>query len=79
MLQVLLFHSCKSLNVSNLSITNSPRSHVAINLCNGATFSNISINSPGNSPNTDGFDIASSTNILIQDSNIKSGTSCLLS
>ncbi|RHN38843.1 putative polygalacturonase [Medicago truncatula] len=69
---VFLFHSCKGLNVSNLSITNSPRSHVAVNMCNGATFSNISINSPGTSPNTDGFDIALSTHIVIHDSNIKS-------
>ncbi|KEH18030.1 polygalacturonase [Medicago truncatula] len=74
---VFLFHSCKGLNVSNLSITNSPRSHVAVNMCNGATFSNISINSPGTSPNTDGFDIALSTHIVIHDSNIKSGDDCI--
>ncbi|KAL5063032.1 hypothetical protein RYX36_024769 [Vicia faba] len=71
------FHSCNDLTVSNLMISNSPRAHVSVNQCNGATFSNISIDSPATSPNTDGFDISSSTNISIQDSNIKAGDDCI--
>ncbi|PNX81448.1 polygalacturonase, partial [Trifolium pratense] len=42
-----------------------------------ATFSYIAINSPVTSPNTDGFDIAHSSNILIEDSYIKSGDDCI--
>ncbi|CAI8608304.1 unnamed protein product [Vicia faba] len=71
------FHSCNNLTVSNLTISNSPRAHVSANKCNGATFSNISIDSPAHSPNTDGFDISASTNISIQDSNIKAGDDCI--
>ncbi|KAL5063034.1 hypothetical protein RYX36_024771 [Vicia faba] len=71
------FHSCNNLTVSNLTISNSPKAHVSVNKCNGATFSNISIDSPAHSPNTDGFDISASTNISIQDSNIKSGDDCI--
>ncbi|XP_004517006.1 probable polygalacturonase At3g15720, partial [Cicer arietinum] len=74
---VLYFHACNDLIVRNLEISNSPQSHVSVNTCNGATFSNISINAPATSPNTDGFDISDSSNILIQDSNIKSGDDCI--
>lgn len=73
MFQVFHFHQCENLTVSDLSISNSPRSHVSINACKGTTFSNIAINAPASSPNTDGFDISDSTNVLIQDSQIKSG------
>ncbi|XP_045792145.1 probable polygalacturonase At3g15720 [Trifolium pratense] len=75
--QVFHFHSCKNLKVSNIMVTNSPSGHVSVNQCNGATFSHISINSPPNSPNTDGFDISFSNNILVEDSNIKSGDDCI--
>ncbi|KAK2412146.1 putative polygalacturonase [Trifolium repens] len=74
---ILHFHSCKDLSVRNIKITNSPRSHVTVNNCIGAKFSQISIDSPAKSPNTDGFDISSSKNILVEDSNIKSGDDCI--
>ncbi|CAK8560142.1 unnamed protein product [Lathyrus sativus] len=74
---VFQFHNCNNLTVSNLRISNSPRSHVSINECNGATFSHVSITAPASSPNTDGFDISDSTNVLIQDSNIESGDDCI--
>ncbi|XP_045792148.1 probable polygalacturonase At3g15720 [Trifolium pratense] len=74
---ILHFHSCKDLSVRNIKITNSPRSHISVNNCIGATFSQISIDSPAISPNTDGFDISFSKNILVEDSNIKSGDDCI--
>ncbi|KAK2397988.1 putative polygalacturonase [Trifolium repens] len=74
---VLQFHSCNDLSVSNIKITNSPKGHISVNKCIGATFSNISIDSPPTSPNTDGFDISFSSNILVEDSNIKSGDDCI--
>ena len=73
MVQVLAFHACNGVRVSSLSISNSPQAHIHINGCNGATFSNINIKSPGDSPNTDGIDISSSKRVLIKDSNIASG------
>jgi len=73
MVQVLAFNACNDLSVSSLSIANSPQAHITINGCEGATFSNINIQSPGDSPNTDGIDISSSKRILIKDSNIASG------
>ncbi|WJX43889.1 galacturonan 1,4-alpha-galacturonidase [Trifolium repens] len=73
----LSFHSCNDLSVNNLSITNSPGAHISINGCNGATFSNVIVNSPSTSPNTDGFDISASNNILIEDSTIQAGDDCI--
>lgn len=73
MIQVFHFHSCNDLSVRNIKITNSPKYHVSVNNCVGATFSHITIDSPATSPNTDGFDISFSKNILVEDSNIKSG------
>lgn len=76
-MQILRFKFCNDLTVSNLTITNSPKAHIRINSCENATFSDISIRSPGDSPNTDGFDIYTSKNILIQNSTIQCGKPCL--
>lgn len=73
MVQVLFIHACNGLNVRNLKITDSPQIHIYVMQCNGATFTHVSINSPATSPNTDGFGISYASNILIQDSDIKSG------
>jgi galacturan 1,4-alpha-galacturonidase len=73
-----IFIHANGLSVSNLRIVNSPKSHVSINMCNGAKFSHIHIASPGTSPNTDGFQISDSSNILIEDSDIKSGNYIIL-
>jgi len=73
MVQVLSFNACNNLSVANLTIRNSPQAHITINGCVGATFSRITIVSPGDSPNTDGIDISSSKNILIKESNIATG------
>ncbi|XP_014515465.1 probable polygalacturonase At3g15720 [Vigna radiata var. radiata] len=74
---ILRFKFCNDLTVSNLTITNSPKAHIRINSCENATFSDISIRSPGDSPNTDGFDIYTSKNILIQNSTIQCGDDCI--
>ncbi|XP_068471421.1 probable polygalacturonase At3g15720 [Phaseolus vulgaris] len=74
---VLSFNACNNLSVANLTIRNSPQAHITINGCVGATFSRITIVSPGDSPNTDGIDISSSKNILIKESNIATGDDCI--
>ncbi|KOM58511.1 hypothetical protein LR48_Vigan11g154500 [Vigna angularis] len=73
----LRFHSCNGLTVKSLSMSNSPGAHISVNGCNGALFSHININSPPKSPNTDGFDIANSKNIVIQDSTLATGDDCI--
>lgn len=71
------FHSSNDLTVRNLRITNTPGAHIAINGCIGATFSHLLVKSPGNIPNTDGFDISHSKNITVVDSIIATGDDCI--
>ena len=72
-MQSLRFHACNGLTVKSLSMRNSPGAHISVNGMDGALFSQISINSPPDSPNTDGFDIAASKNVAIQDSTLATG------
>ncbi|KAK0572422.1 hypothetical protein LWI29_031377 [Acer saccharum] len=68
-------HNCYNFDLSGFTILNSPKEHLSINQCNSGSISNIHINSPGSSPNTDGIEISASTQIHIQDSSIACGTS----
>lgn len=72
-MQVISFEQCNDLRVRYLSIIDSPRAHVTVDGCNNAVFSHIHIRAPGDSPNTDGFDISASKYITIQDSIIGTG------
>ncbi|XP_027337589.1 probable polygalacturonase At3g15720 [Abrus precatorius] len=71
------FLNCQNLRLSSLSFVNSPRNHITINRCNGATISNLFIGAPYNSPNTDGIVVSTSSNILIQNSKIATGDDCV--
>ncbi|XP_027337006.1 probable polygalacturonase At3g15720 [Abrus precatorius] len=73
----LRFHGCNGLTVKYLRNINGPGSHISVNGCEGAKFSQINIHAPQESPNTDGFDISASKNILIQDSTIGTGDDCI--
>ncbi|ESW06313.1 hypothetical protein PHAVU_010G037300, partial [Phaseolus vulgaris] len=73
----LIFDACNYLTVHDLSITNSPKSHIHVHGCKDATFSHINITAPADSPNTDGIDVTSSKNIVIQNSTIQSGDDCV--
>ncbi|KAH7834706.1 hypothetical protein Vadar_018811 [Vaccinium darrowii] len=74
---VLTFNSCNNLQVSGVSITNAPRNHISITNCATVTISNIKIITPDTTPNTDGIDIAQSTRIQIQHSDIQTGDDCI--
>ncbi|XP_057451767.1 probable polygalacturonase At3g15720 [Lotus japonicus] len=74
---MLSFHACNNLLVRDLMFTNSPGAHITVDGSINAVFSHVNIQAPANSPNTDGFDIANSRNILIEDSNIGTGDDCI--
>ncbi|KAK7316872.1 hypothetical protein RJT34_00643 [Clitoria ternatea] len=71
------FLGCKNLRLSTLTLINSPRNHISIDTCTGSDISNLHIIAPKDSPNTDGIDIAGSSNILVHDSNIQTGDDCI--
>nr|KYP33813.1 putative polygalacturonase At3g15720 family [Cajanus cajan] len=73
----LRFQNCNGLVVNSLSMTNSAQAHISVSSCVGAKFSQMNITAPENSPNTDGFDIAGSKFITIQDSTIATGDDCI--
>ncbi|KAI3803462.1 hypothetical protein L1987_31614 [Smallanthus sonchifolius] len=73
----LMFRRCNGLRLNGLTHVNSPRVHITITACNGVIMSNLHIIAPETSPNTDGINVASSTNVNISDSIIGTGDDCI--
>lgn len=65
--------NCKNGEISGLSHRDSPRNHISIDGCSYFSVSDVNLNAPGDSPNTDGIDISKSNNIYIHDSIIATG------
>ncbi|KAK4395322.1 putative polygalacturonase [Sesamum angolense] len=66
-----------SWKISGLKHINSPKFHLSITQSNIVNISSIHIIAPPNSPNTDGIDLFSSTNVLIHNSTIQTGDDCI--
>jgi len=67
------FSSCSRILIQDVTLQNPPTFHVMIKNNNAnVTVQRITINTPGDSPNTDGFDVAS-TNVVIQNCFISDG------
>ncbi|KAL6974224.1 galacturonan 1,4-alpha-galacturonidase [Sarracenia purpurea var. burkii] len=73
----LKFLSCSGSNLSNVHFINSPQTHILIMDCNGCHVNNLTIQSPENSPNTDGIHIQSSHHLTINGTKIGSGDDCI--
>ncbi|XP_027927591.1 probable polygalacturonase At3g15720 [Vigna unguiculata] len=71
------FSECNNLFLNGLTHINSPKNHISINRCNGSFISKLHFIAPDQSPNTDGIDISSSSNILIKNSKIETGDDCI--
>ncbi|KAL4182294.1 hypothetical protein AMTRI_Chr12g275270 [Amborella trichopoda] len=63
--------------VSGLNIVNSQQMHVAVEQSTSVTISHLTIEAPGDSPNTDGIHIQGSSSITIEDCNIGTGDDCI--
>lgn len=73
-------HDLTSSTITNLHIQNTPVQAVSINGANGLTITSMTIdNSAGDSlgKNTDGFDIGSSTNVVITGANVYNQDDCV--
>ncbi|KAM7490121.1 hypothetical protein LguiA_033042 [Lonicera macranthoides] len=73
----LRFFKCDNMKLNGLNHLNPPKNHMSIDLCKGAAISNLHITAPGDSPNTDGIDIVTSTQVQIHDLNIQTGDDCI--
>ncbi|ONK55775.1 uncharacterized protein A4U43_C10F860 [Asparagus officinalis] len=71
------FYSTSNLVVENLKVTNSQQIHVQFEKCTNVRASHLTINSPSNSPNTDGIHITSTRDINIDHCNIGTGDDCI--
>ncbi|XP_073137937.1 polygalacturonase At1g48100 [Henckelia pumila] len=73
----LRFYASNNITVRDISIRNSPLCHLKFDNSKGVKINNITIFSPGNSPNTDGIHLQNSQDVEIQHSNVGSGDDCV--
>lgn len=63
--------------VTGITIQNSPQFHLKFDNCNGVLVHDVSISSPGDSPNTDGIHLQNSKDVLIYSSTLACGDDCI--
>lgn len=69
------FFLSNNTKMSGIRIQNSPQFHVKFDGCDGVHIDKIQINSPQNSPNTDGIHVENTRNVGIYNSMIANGNS----
>ncbi|RVW41607.1 Polygalacturonase [Vitis vinifera] len=67
------FYSSLNLTIRDIQIQNSPRCHLKFDNCAGVKVTNLSISSPGDSPNTDGIHLQNSQRVEVENSTISCG------
>ncbi|KAL5698011.1 hypothetical protein ACHQM5_029100 [Ranunculus cassubicifolius] len=73
----LKFHSCQDCYLRNLHFVDSANTHIAINKCEWFHVTNVRVDAPKWSPNTDGIHIERSNHVFIDHANIRSGDDCI--
>ncbi|KAM7254982.1 hypothetical protein ACFE04_020223 [Oxalis oulophora] len=66
-----------NINIRNLLSINSQMFNIVIHQCKNVNMQGVKILSAGNSPNTDGIHVQSSTNVEIRNATIKTGDDCV--
>jgi hypothetical protein len=70
---MIMINKCQRVLIQNVLLENAAKMHIAFKSTDGnITIQGITINTPGNSPNTDGIDLIG-TNCLVQNCNISDG------
>ncbi|GER25880.1 pectin lyase-like superfamily protein [Striga asiatica] len=73
----LTFYHCTNLAVQNLKIQNAQQMHVSFDKCTNVVASKLIVNSPENSPNTDGIHVTDTQHIQISSCTIGTGDDCI--
>ena len=76
-LQSLVLDFCDDALIEGISLVNSKFFHLNIYECKGVTIKDVTVNSPGDSPNTDGIHMGDSSKITITDTTIGTGDDCI--
>ncbi|KAG0520725.1 hypothetical protein BDA96_08G099200 [Sorghum bicolor] len=71
------FYNSFNVTVRNIRITNSPQCHLKFDSSGGIKVKNITISSPGDSPNTDGIHLQNTRDVEIKSSTIGCGDDCV--
>ncbi|GAV69808.1 Glyco_hydro_28 domain-containing protein, partial [Cephalotus follicularis] len=66
-----------NVHINHLRFEDSPQMHIALERSRNVHASNLTIQAPGNSPNTDGIHIQHSSNVFIHNTLIKTGDDCI--
>lgn len=74
LLQAFSIDSSKSVQVKGLTIQNSQQMNFVISRCDSVRITGVKVSSPEDSPNTDGIHITQSTNVILQESKIETGS-----
>ncbi|CAA2961479.1 probable polygalacturonase At3g15720 [Olea europaea subsp. europaea] len=69
--------SANNVTLRGLTFKDVPHMHVVLDTLSSVSVSNITIDSPGDSPNTDGIHIAGSTNVVLDHCRIGTGDDCI--
>jgi polygalacturonase len=71
------FNKCNRVLIENVTLSNPPSMHLVFKSSGGnITISNLTINTSGSSPNTDGIDLVG-TNCIVENSFISDGDDCI--
>ncbi|MFJ9899945.1 pectinesterase family protein [Streptomyces sp. NPDC091280] len=62
-----------NVKISGITLKNAPNVHITLKKVTGATLDKLTISSPADSPNTDGIDVWSSSQVAVTSSTIDSG------
>ncbi|KAL5698482.1 hypothetical protein ACHQM5_029514 [Ranunculus cassubicifolius] len=73
----LIFSKSKNIVVQGLASINSQKFHIVISGSENVKVQDVGVTAPGNSPNTDGIHVESSSHVTISRSNIKTGDDCI--
>ncbi|XP_040955582.1 polygalacturonase At1g48100 isoform X2 [Gossypium hirsutum] len=73
----LRFYGSFNVTVTGITIQNSPQCHLKFDNCKGVVVHDITVSSPGDSPNTDGIHLQNSNDVLIHSSDLACGDDCV--
>lgn len=76
-MQTLAFYNSNNVTISGLTSQDSQMFHILFDGCHKAKLQGLKISAPGNSPNTDGIHLQSSTDVTILNSHIGTGDDCI--
>lgn len=76
-MQSLSFRNSNNIRIRGLVSRNSQLFHIVINGCKNILVEGVNVIAPGNSPNTDGIHVETSTHVTIIDSVIQTGDDCI--